>query len=77
MVRAKLVCSRIEKHHYRLDTVYSWIYFHAEYDTAIPEDQRFQKATPTGEIKMQIDNPAALEFFKPGNAYYVDFTEAM
>jgi hypothetical protein len=48
--------------------------FAARYDTSIPEDQRFQKATPWGTIEMQIDNPAALEQLKPGKSYYVDFT---
>jgi hypothetical protein len=44
------------------------------YDQDTPEDQRFQKATPSGEIKMQIDNPAALAQFTVGHAFYVDFT---
>ena len=39
-----------------------------------PEDQRFSKATPSGSLRMQVDNPAALEQFEPGKAYYLDFT---
>lgn len=50
--------------------------FTTVYDTAIPEDQRFQKATPTGEITMHVDSPVALEQFKLGEDYYVDFTLA-
>ncbi len=45
-----------------------------QYDQSIPEDQRFQQATPSGSIKMQIDNPAALEVFKLGAKFYADFT---
>jgi hypothetical protein len=45
-----------------------------QYDQSIPVDQRLQKATPTGSIKMQIDNPAALEQFKLGAQCYADFT---
>ena len=48
--------------------------FAARYDTSIPEDQRFQKATPWGECVLQIDNPAVLEQLKPGTSFYIDFT---
>jgi hypothetical protein len=49
-----------------------------QYDQSIPEDQRFQKATPSGHIEMQIDNPPVAEFFEAnlGKAFYVDFTPA-
>jgi hypothetical protein len=50
--------------------------FHAQYDTSTPEDQRFAKATPNGEITMQVDNPAALDQMELGAHYYVDFTAA-
>ena len=46
------------------------------YDESIPEDLRFQKATPSGRIEMQIDNPAAVEQLVPGKAFYVEFTPA-
>lgn len=50
------------------------VVFHATYDPSIPEDQSFSKATPWGQIEMQVDNPAALEQLVPGRQYYVDFT---
>lgn len=55
----------------------SWkeLEFNANYDPTIPEDMRFQVASPSGRITQRIDNPAALEFFKPGQRYYVDFIE--
>lgn len=46
--------------------------FNAVYDTTIPEDQRYAKYTPSGELKIQVDNPAVI--FEPGRAYYLDFT---
>jgi hypothetical protein len=50
--------------------------FQTMYDNTIPEDERFQQATPNGTITMQIDNPAALEFFsKPGEYFYLDFVK--
>lgn len=45
-----------------------------QYDSTIPEDQRFCKATPAGHIEMWIDNPAAIEQLKLGGKFYVDFT---
>lgn len=50
--------------------------FEAQYDSSIPEDQRFQQATPSGHCELQIDNPAALAQFEHGKAYYVDFSPA-
>jgi hypothetical protein len=48
--------------------------FQTVYDNTIPEDQRFQKATPSGHCELQVDNPAALAEMKLGQNYYVDFT---
>ncbi len=48
--------------------------FAPEYDTSIPEDQRYSKATPSGEITLWVDNPAALAQLKLGEYYYIDFT---
>lgn len=42
----------------------------------LPENAVFGKATPWGEIRMGIANPAAKRFFTPGKKYYVTFTEA-
>ena len=50
--------------------------FRSQYDTSIPEDQRFQKATPSASAEFQIDNPVALEQFKLGDYYYLDFVPA-
>lgn len=48
--------------------------FGCQYDTSIPEDQRFQKATPCGKFTMTVDNPAALDQLTPGKAFYIDLT---
>lgn len=50
--------------------------FNCEYDTSTAEDQRFQKATPTGMAEFVIDNPAAIEQLVIGKAYYFDMTPA-
>jgi hypothetical protein len=46
--------------------------FGAMYDPAVPEDQRYAKYTPSGELRIQVDNPAVA--FEPGKEYYLDFT---
>lgn len=46
----------------------------AIYDpTGIPENQRFTKATPWGEIIMSVDNPGASEQLVIGREFYVTF----
>ena len=44
------------------------------YDTSTPENARFTKATPWGELKLNVDNPEAR--FEVGKFYYLDFTPA-
>jgi len=69
---------------FRLDTVstHSWhanartLKFSAQYDTSIPEDQRFQEATPSGTFEMLCTNPAANAQFELGKSYYFDITPA-
>jgi len=43
---------------------------------AAQENELFGKATPSGEIWMNIMNQAAVDYFVPGEEYYVDFTKA-
>ena len=71
-VRAKLQLVSVTDHYWGAKI----LKFQAQYDTSIPEDQRFQQATPNASAEFQIDNPAALEQFKIGEHYYVDFVPA-
>lgn len=70
MVRAKVTCEGIEGNAVKFRTVYEP---DAAKDT---ENARFTTATPWGEIRLGIDNPAALEQFEAGKNYYVDFSPA-
>lgn len=74
-VRAKMTLQSITEEHWGPGEGQSTKYlnFTCTYDASLPEDQRFQKATPSGSAKFQVDNPAALEQFVAGQAYYVDF----
>jgi hypothetical protein len=71
MVRAKFRVTSVTEH-------FGWngvtVTLTPQYDTTIEEDRRYAKATPSGEIKITIDNPPALEQFKKGQFMYVDFT---
>jgi hypothetical protein len=46
--------------------------FSAQYDQSIPEDVRYAKYSPSGELRIQVDNPSVV--FEPGKSYYLDFT---
>lgn len=48
--------------------------FRCQYDPSIAEDRSFSKATPTGFMEMQIDNPEVTKELVIGKFYYVDFT---
>ena len=50
--------------------------FTPQYDPKIPEDQRFNKATPSGKLTIRVDNPAVVEFWRGqlGKQFYLDFT---
>lgn len=50
--------------------------FTPQYDTSIPEDQRFNKYTPSGKFEMTVENPIVFEQFKLGEFYYFDISVA-
>lgn len=71
-VRAKFRCTCIEDYGTSKKVKLS-----AVYDPAGEgENARFTKATPSGEMWMTVDNPAASIQFEPGKTYYLDFSEA-
>lgn len=71
-VRAKMQLQQITKHCWSTEA--HTLTFQTCYDPSIPEDRRFTKATPNGQITMQVDNPAALAHLTLGTYYYVDFS---
>lgn len=73
MVRAKFRCNSVEdfgndRKRVKLGAVYS--------NDIQSEDGRFTKATPWGEMTMDVDNPAAAVQFVPGKSYYFDVSPA-
>ena len=74
MTRAKFRCTAVEDYgttkKVRLTTVYEGPLGENE------ENKRFTKASPSGEIWIAIDNPAASVQFVPNREYYVVFSDA-
>lgn len=52
------------------------IVLNAVADNNTPENERYHRYTPSGELSIAIDNPAASDQFAPGKEFYLDFTEA-
>jgi hypothetical protein len=50
--------------------------FTAVYDDGTPENARFAKATPSGQLEMVVDNEDVLKQLVIGKSYYLDFTPA-
>ncbi len=71
MVRAKFQVTEVAKNQYGSVKVT----LSPQYDQSIEEDRRFAKATPSGTIQLQIDNPPASDFLALGKYFYVDFSE--
>jgi hypothetical protein len=58
-----------------LETPYGKTFtFTPQYDPAIPEDQVFQKMSPTGKFTIFVTNPVVLAEWKVGEYYYFDTT---
>lgn len=72
-VRAKFRCtSESRTNQFNLDQ--REYEFTAVYDDGIPENTRYAKYTPTGSLKITVDNPSVR--YELGKSYYLDFTEA-
>jgi hypothetical protein len=72
MIRAKLTVGAVVPNIYGEGVS---VMFNTLYDPEVPEDERFCKTTPSGYMTMWVTNPVAIEAFKIGKKFYVDFTE--
>lgn len=72
-IRCKFVCISAQKTTYGTEEVE----FMPVTPTAdVPENEKFWKATPTGTVRLGIDNPAAQDQFAVGQSYYFHITAA-
>ncbi|MCC6546218.1 hypothetical protein IT570_03530 [Candidatus Sumerlaeota bacterium] len=68
-VKAKFKCVS------KKETAYSTeIEFEAVCADEIPENQRYHKWTPSGNVKIAVTNPDAIASFLVNKKYYLDFT---
>lgn len=73
-VRAKFYVTSIQHHHTpRREAVCAEVKLAPVYGD---ENKPWSEATPQGSISMLITNPAAIDAFELGKAYFVDFTPA-
>ena len=69
-MRAKMRVTAIAKTNYS-----EIVEFQAVYGGSTnAEDNSFASATPSGSIKLQIDNKALHGVYQPDDTFYVDFT---
>lgn len=72
-IRAKIRVSKVTKH----DGGHEIVEAHAVYANGGNENASFAKYTPQLQLSIQIDNPEAQGFLKPGGEFYLDFTPAL
>jgi hypothetical protein len=72
--RAKFRCGSVETYTHDPSKGVRTYRFNAVTDASTPENERYARYTPIGELRIQVDNPA-VEFI-PGKDYYLDFTLA-
>jgi len=72
-VRAKFRVFSITDYGYNKEIKLSAVYEGALGENE--ENKRFTKATPSGELKMTVDNPYAADQFNIGDEWYMDFTK--
>ena len=58
----------------KLDGYNETVKFDCLYEEDQPEDTKFSKTTPTGNMELAISNPKLAGKFQPGQSYYVDLT---
>ena len=75
IVRAKFRCLSITHFADNGPDPQAEIGFHAVYGTG-EENKSWSKWTPSGELKMMVTNPSAIEAFELGKSYFLDFTPA-
>jgi hypothetical protein len=71
-LRAKMQVQSVETTTYSENVKLSCVYG----GSSNAEDNTFAKATPSGGMTLQIDNPTAKGILKPGDVVYVDVTLA-
>lgn len=72
--RAKFHCTSVETFDASPEEGQRTYRFGAVYDDSVPEDQRYARFTPSGELRIAVTNPSVS--FEVGQSYYLDITLA-
>lgn len=74
-MRAKVVVNKVTSFGASETVVFNPVCRKEGYPTdGSDENNTFAKFSPSGEFSLSIANPALLGVYKPGQAFYVDFT---
>lgn len=76
-MRAKFLVTKVESHGATSESITMRAVSNKPFDaTGNSEDNSFAKWTPSGELKIDIQNPSLFGTIKEGQKFYLDFTEA-
>jgi len=77
MMRAKVKCDSVMTNEYGEELTFNAVCKTGKYgEDGLDEDNTYAKFSPTAKFTIFVANPALHGKFKPGQKYYVDFTEA-
>lgn len=77
MMRAKMMVTEVAVNQYGEKLTMNPVCKSGPYpDDGSDEDNTYAKFSPSGALTLQIQNPALYGKFKPGQKFYLDFTEA-
>ncbi len=75
-MRAKMKVETVESNEYQDRLIMTAVCKEGLYgEDGSDEDNTFAKFTPSGRIDLTVNNPELVGQFKPGQKFYVDFTE--
>lgn len=74
--QAKFMCQRVDESKYAGGKSTKIVLtavtpYNSDWDSKV-----FWDATPSGTVELQVVNERAIEYFEPGQKYYVDFIKA-
>ena len=76
-MRAKVKCTSVTVHEYGEKLEFCAVAKSGSYPAdGTDEDNTFAKFSPSASFSIDVRNPALYGQFKPGQKFYVDFTEA-
>ena len=76
-MRAKVILQKVTIHNGGQETLEFNAVAKNQYPSdGLDENNTFAKFSPVVDLKIQVTNPALHGLFKPGQKFYVDFSEA-